>query len=111
MINPKYIFLILSFLDASATCAQSNSVQNKYTEKVVQHYTESVAEYSTLPNTFDGRFLGSDEALELSPEYLENPALAEVLRTAAQFPAAAMLFMLMAAAHCQLLTWSVAMLI
>ena len=84
MITSKYKLLIFSFLGVSVACAQSNSAQNSYAEKVLQRYTESVAEYSALPNTFDGRLLGSDEALELSPEYLENPALAEILRTSAQ---------------------------
>ena len=61
-----------------------DQIRQRYHEKVDTNFYQAVNEYSVLPSTLNGLLLGSDDALELSPDYQLNQALSEILRNDAQ---------------------------
>ena len=64
--------------------ARQKEIQQRFADQVNHQYPALVGRYNKLPDTFDGRQLGSDNVLELSPDYLADPSVSEVIRASAQ---------------------------
>ncbi len=70
--------------DSAQLSARQKEIQQRFADQVNNQYPALVDRYNKLPDTFDGRQLGSDNALELSPDYLADPSVSELIRASAQ---------------------------
>ncbi|MFM7011574.1 MAG: zeta toxin family protein [Betaproteobacteria bacterium] len=69
---------------ATELSARQKEIQQRFADQVNHQYAALVDRYNKLSDTFDGRQLGSDNVLELSPDYLADPSVSEVIRASAQ---------------------------